>query len=72
MDLATIVNLIKDLVCNVGFPIACVCVMFRQNEKMREAHENESAKWTEAFNRNTEVLSHNTDVLNQAISKLGD
>ena len=30
------VNLIAELVTKVGFPIACCCVLFSQNNKLQE------------------------------------
>ena len=51
-----IVQIITQLVSNMGFPIACVCVMFWMQNKEREAHAAESAEWVEALNRNTLVM----------------
>lgn len=31
------VNFITTLISNVGFPIACCCVLFWQNNKLRES-----------------------------------
>lgn len=45
-----------SIISNVGFPIACVCVMFYQMEKERESHKQESEKWVEAINNNTKVM----------------
>ena len=47
---------IVSIVSNVGFPIACVIVMFMQIEKERESHKQESEKWVEAINNNTRVM----------------
>lgn len=47
---------IVSIISNVGFPIACVCVMFWQMEKERESHKAESEKWVEAINNNTLVM----------------
>lgn len=47
---------IVNIVSNVGFPIACVIVMFFQMEKERESHKQESEKWVEAINNNTKVM----------------
>lgn len=47
---------IVSIVSNVGFPIACVIVMFMQMEKEREKHKQESEKWVEAINNNTRVM----------------
>ena len=57
------VNIVSQLVSNLGFPIACVCVMFWQVEKERKAHKEESDKWVEALNRNTEVMTRVLDRL---------
>lgn len=53
-----IISIVTNLVSNVGFPIACVAVMFWQMEKERAAHAEESKAWVEALNRNTEVMNH--------------
>ena len=47
---------IVSIISNMGFPIACVCVMFMQMEKERESHKLESEKWVEAINNNTKVM----------------
>lgn len=31
-----VVNLVAELVTKVGFPIACCCVLFSQNNKLQE------------------------------------
>lgn len=60
MDAAEITTLIS----NIGFPIACVVVMFAMWNKEREDHKEEVAKMTEAVNNNTTVLK-------QILTKLG-
>lgn len=35
-----IINLIAELVTKVGFPIACCCVLFMQNNKLQETLKN--------------------------------
>lgn len=52
MDAAEITTLIS----NIGFPIACVVVMFAMWNKEREDHKEEVTKMTEAVNNNTTVL----------------
>ena len=47
---------ISQLVSNLGFPIACVCVMFWQQNEERKTHADESEKWVEALNRNTVAI----------------
>lgn len=50
------IEFISQLISNVGFPIACVAVMFYQMEQERKAHKEESNMWVEALNRNTNVM----------------
>lgn len=56
-------EVVKDLISNVGFPIACVIAMFWQMEKERAAHKEESVTWVEALNRNTSVMERIMTVL---------
>lgn len=51
-----VVTTISQLVSNLGFPIACVCVMFWQQTEERKNHAEESEKWVEALNRNTVAI----------------
>ena len=51
-----LVTTISQLVSNLGFPIACVCVMFWQQNEERKTHAAESEKWVEALNRNTVAI----------------
>ena len=51
-----VVQSISQLVSNLGFPIACVCVMFWQQNEERKNHAAESEKWVEALNRNTVAI----------------
>lgn len=50
------VQIISQVVSNLGFPIACVCVMFWQQNEERKNHAAESEKWVEALNRNTVAI----------------
>lgn len=50
------VTFVTSIVSNVGFPIACVAVMFYQMEQERKSHKEESDKWVEAINNNTKVM----------------
>ena len=47
---------IVQIISNLGFPIACVVVMFWMQNKEREAHQAESKEWVDAVNRNTVVM----------------
>ena len=51
-----VLQIISQLVSNLGFPIACVCVMFWQQNEERKNHAAESEKWVEALNRNTVAI----------------
>ena len=51
-----IVEIAREIVANLGFPIFCVVIMFREIEKERESHKMESDAWVEALNRNTIVM----------------
>ena len=44
------------LISNVGFPIFACIMMFKAMEKEREDHKEESEKWVEALNNNTNVM----------------
>lgn len=49
-------NLIVDVIKEVGFPIACVIFLFWQNYQEQKAHKQESDEWVKAINRNTIVM----------------
>lgn len=51
-----VLQIASQLVSNLGFPIACVCVMFWQQNEERKNHAAESEKWVEALNRNTVAI----------------
>lgn len=50
------VDVISNLISNLGFPVACVVAMFWMWNKERESHKEESDKWIEAINNNTRVM----------------
>lgn len=60
MDISAVVELITQ----VGFPIACTCVLFYLLQKSQADHKEESEKWIEALNNNTNVMQ-------EVIKKLG-
>lgn len=45
-----------NIIQNVGFPIACCCVMFYQNMKLKDTIEQMTTKFTDALSQNTEML----------------
>ena len=57
------ISAIGSLISTIGFPIACVCVMFAMWDKEREAHKEEMQKVTEAINNNTVALVKLEDAL---------
>lgn len=52
---------ISQLISNVGFPIACVIMMFYMWDKERTEHKAESERWVEALNNNTNVIQRLID-----------
>ena len=44
-------------VSNLGFPIACVIILFWYLNKERESHKEEMDKLTEALNNNTQAIN---------------
>ena len=61
--MADVTQIITQLIGNLGFPIACVVVMFYMWNKEREEHREESLKWIEALNRNSDIISKLSDKL---------
>lgn len=51
-----VVQFVSELISNVGFPIACVVALFWHMENERKSHKEESEKWVDALNRNTNVM----------------
>lgn len=51
-----VIEFVSGLISNVGFPIACVIALFGQMENERKCHKEESEKWVDALNRNTNVM----------------
>lgn len=45
-----------DLIANMGFPIACVVVLFYMQNKERESHQSEMKEITAAVNNNTLIM----------------
>ena len=50
------VDVLSQLIGNLGFPIACVIAMFYMWNREREDHKAESDKWVEAIHNNTVVM----------------
>ena len=60
-NLQIVINLIKDL----GFPIAVCIAMFWLNNKQVEQHKEEMTKVTDALNNNTLALTELRDRLDK-------
>ena len=51
------VSMVSEFINGVGFPIACVAAMFWMQNQEREQHRQESEKFAEAINNNTQVMT---------------
>lgn len=60
-----VLDVIIQVIQNVGFPIACVVAMFWMWDREREEHKAEAEKWAEAINNNTAVMQ-------KLVDRLGD
>lgn len=50
-----------NLISNVGFPIACVAVMFWMLEKERQSHKEEMSELSKTIANNTSVMQQVLD-----------
>ena len=57
------VNVITQIISNLGFPIACVIAMFWMLNKERDAHKADTAELTKAIENNTQVMTQVLDKL---------
>lgn len=57
------VNVITQIISNLGFPIACVVAMFWMLNKERDAHKAETAELSKAIENNTQVMTQVLDKL---------
>lgn len=57
------VNIITQIISNLGFPIACVVAMFWMLNKERDAHKAETAELSKAIENNTNVMTQVLDKL---------
>ena len=57
------VNVITQIISNLGFPIACVVAMFWMRNKERDAHKAETAELSKAIENNTNVMTQVLDKL---------
>ena len=58
-----VLEIFKDLVSNLGVPIACLAITFKLWNKEREDHKEEMKGVTEAVNNNTLVMQQLVDKL---------
>ena len=52
---------IASLISQVGFPIACCCVLFYSHTREQESHKQEMSAMVEAVNNNTIALTKLVD-----------
>lgn len=52
-----------EVISNLGFPIACVCVLFVMMERERQSHKEEAKAFTETINNNTLALTRIEELL---------
>jgi hypothetical protein len=57
------INVITQIISNLGFPIACVVAMFWMLNKERDAHKAETAELSKAIENNTNVMTQVLDKL---------
>lgn len=57
------INVITQIISNLGFPIACVIAMFWMLNKERDAHKAETAELSKAIENNTNVMTQVLDKL---------
>ena len=57
------INVITQIISNLGFPIACVVAMFYMLNKERDAHKAETAELSKAIENNTNVMTQVLDKL---------
>ena len=57
------VNVITQIISNLGFPIGCVVAMFWMLNKERDAHKAETAELSKAIENNTNVMTQVLDKL---------
>lgn len=57
------VNIVTQIISNLGFPIACVVAMFWMLNKERDAHKAETAELSKAIENNTQVMTQVLDKL---------
>lgn len=60
-----VLEIFKDLVSNLGVPIACLAITFKLWNKEREDHKEEMKGVTEAVNNNTLVMQRLVDKLDK-------
>lgn len=56
-----VIEIVKDLVSNLGVPVACLVVTFKLWQKETESHKQAEDKMTEAINNNTVAINKLVD-----------
>lgn len=63
MDIATIIASVVDLINKVGFPIAMCCVFVYMWREEVANHKEESLRFAQALEENTEVMRRLSEVI---------
>ena len=56
-----VIEIAKDLISNLGVPVACLVVTFKLWQKETESHKQSEDKMTEAINNNTLAINRLAD-----------
>ena len=57
------ITAVTQFISNVGFPIACVIMLWYRMTEDTKAHKAEMDKMTEALNNNTLAVQHMSDMI---------
>ena len=62
-DPTSIYQLIMTAIGSLGFPIVACIMMYKQNEKLEQRHEDESRQFAKAIENNTLAIQHLADMM---------
>ena len=65
-------EMFTDLISNVGFPIACVIGMFIMWNKEQNTHKEETTRYAEAIENNTQVINELKDIIKEIKNNVGN
>lgn len=59
----------SDLISNVGFPIVCVIILWKQAQDQNQNHKEEIGKLSESVHNNTLALKELTTIIKERMTK---